>query len=62
MKPHQGYVGGDTGAICSECGDLVEPGSQAVLMEPVNINERGSAHVTAKVHHGLLCEPCYEEL
>lgn len=62
MKTHQGYTAGEDGAVCSACGDLIEPGDDAVLMDPAEIQETGSANPKATAIHGVLHVSCFEQL
>lgn len=63
MKTHQGYTTKKgTGGKCSDCGDWIEVGDEAVIMAPAQIDEDGSARATALTIHGVVHKHCFEAL
>ena len=63
MQTHQGYTTREgTGAKCSKCSDWIEPGEEAVFMEPAEINERGQAVGKETAIHGVIHLDCFKEL
>lgn len=62
METHQGYEGGSDGAKCSDCGEWIEPGEEAVLLLPAEVDEDGHVETNAMAMHGVLHKSCFEDL
>lgn len=61
MKTHQAYATKNGESKCSHCGEWIENGDDAVLMQPAESGDRG-VETKALAIHGVLCMNCYKDL
>lgn len=61
MDRHNGYSTKDGEAQCTKCGDWVEQGDDAVLLDPCVVTGNGT-EMRPTVIHGILCMGCFDSL